>query len=95
MAKNAIQYPLQIITDAKKDICAGIDNMSNYELIGVSTVLGLAVVFAPHILALNGALSLIGSVGRASTAKDCGMKYGCEDIEFEPAVGQLADVWEV
>lgn len=66
MAKNAIQYPVQILRDAKRDVLAGIDNLSNKEIIGVSAVLGLAVVFAPHVLALNGAISLIGSCGRAS-----------------------------
>lgn len=66
MAKNAIQYPVQILRDAKRDVLAGIDNLSNKEIIGVSAVLGLAVVFAPHVLALNGAISLIGSCGRAA-----------------------------
>lgn len=67
MAKNAIQYPVQILRDAKRDVLAGIDNLSNKEIIGVSAVLGLAVVFAPHVLALNGAISLIGSCGRAAS----------------------------
>lgn len=91
MAKNAIQYPVQIISDAKKDLMDGVQNLTNYELIGVAAVLGAAVVLTPHLLALNGAISLIGSCGRASGVPGSENKYvvGEKVAEFGEAMDSL------
>lgn len=74
MTNNILQIPLQIGRDAKRDLLDCIDNCSNTELITCSALLGLAVVFTPHLLALNGAISLLGSAGRASKHKQ---GFGC------------------
>lgn len=65
MPENLLQIPVQIARDAKRDVVDCIDGCSNSELIACSALLGMAVVFTPHLLALNGALSLLGSAGRA------------------------------
>lgn len=65
MPENLLQIPVQIARDAKRDVVDCIDGCSNTELIACSVLLGMAVVFTPHLLALNGALSLLGSAGRA------------------------------
>lgn len=75
MTNNILQIPVQIGRDAKRDVLDCIDNCSNTELITCSALLGLAVVFTPHLLALNGAISLLGSAGRASKQQRNG--FGC------------------
>lgn len=75
MTNNILQIPVQIGRDAKRDVLDCIDHCSNTELITCSALLGLAVVFTPHILALNGAISLLGSAGRASKQGQHG--FGC------------------
>lgn len=65
MPENLLQIPVQIARDAKRDVVDCIDGCSNTELIACSALLGVAVVFTPHLLALNGAISLLGSAGRA------------------------------
>ena len=75
MSNNILQIPVQIGRDAKRDVLDCIDHCSNTELITCSALLGLAVVFTPHLLALNGAISLLGSAGRASKQQPHG--FGC------------------
>lgn len=78
MPENLLQIPVQIARDAKRDVVDCIDGCSNTELIACSALLGMAVVFTPHLLALNGALSLLGSAGRAGHRRSrfYGVCYG-------------------
>ncbi len=66
MAKNALAYGMQIATDAKADVLDAVAGMSNKELLVAGAIIGLGVIFAPHLLALNGGLSIMGSFGRSS-----------------------------
>lgn len=87
MPDNLLQIPIQIARDAKRDVVDCIDGCSNTELIACSALLGMAVVFTPHLLALNGALSLLGSAGRAGHRRS--RFYGVCSAPY-PEVGETA-----
>ena len=69
MANNALAYVMQMGIDAKDDVVDAVAGMSNKELLIAGSVIGLGIMFAPHLLALNGGLSILGSFGRAGTVQ--------------------------
>ena len=99
MANNALQIPVQIGKDAARDVCDGINGCTNTELIAVGAVLGIAVVFTPHILALNGALSIFGSAGRAGRTRYMDGRCYCmldngREVELSPAMSMSEITWD-
>jgi hypothetical protein len=65
MSKNAILYPASVIGDAIGNI-KDAGNLSGIGMIATGTVCAAGLVMAPHLLALNGLVAFVGSIGRAA-----------------------------
>lgn len=65
MVRNAIQYPASVLGDAITNM-GDAGKLSGVGMIATGICVGAGFVFAPHLLALNGAIALFGSLGRAA-----------------------------
>lgn len=65
MSKNAILYPASVIGDAIGNI-KDAGNLSGVGMLATGAVCAAGLVMAPHLLALNGVVAFVGSIGRAS-----------------------------
>lgn len=68
MVRNAIQYPSAVLGDAIGNI-KDASNLSGPGMVATGLLVGAGLVFAPHLLAVNGAIALFGSLGRAAGTK--------------------------
>jgi hypothetical protein len=68
MVRNAIQYPASVLGDAISNV-KDAGNLSGPAMVATGLLVGAGLVFAPHLLAVNGAIALFGSLGRAAGDK--------------------------
>lgn len=86
MVRNAIQYPASVLGDAITNL-GDAGKLSGAGMIATGVVVGAGLVFAPHLLALNGAIALFGSLGRAADAK-VGESFRTETGQLVTVVGE-------
>jgi hypothetical protein len=69
MISQAMAYPGSVVADAARNL-GDATNLSVKGSIVTGLVVGVAMAFAPHLLAVNGAIALFGSLGRAASGHE-------------------------